>query len=103
MPILQASGGLSTMVVAVASLLGVLYVLTRLDRFSWPLYGFFTLIVVVLATNAMGFNVIGVFLSSPIWPMIALGLLYLVYKAIEAYRESNTTVIEVAGDKVKRT
>lgn len=96
------SAGQRTMVLAVIVLLGVFVVLDRIDAFRWDLYLLFTLVVTVLATNAVGFNVLGFIIASPVFPIIAVGFLYLGWKALQAYRASNETVVEVAADRMRR-
>lgn len=95
-----------TLVLSVAVLLGVLYVLNRTDAFDWRLYGLFVVVVMVLATNAVGFNVLGFLIASPafqaIGPLLAIAAIYLGWRAVQAYRESNTTVVEVTSDKIRR-
>jgi flagellar biosynthesis component FlhA len=91
----QAQG---TMLIATGAMLVVYAVLVELDSFNWGIFLSFVAVDVILATNAVGFNVLGYVASSPAFVFLILGVLFLGYQAIQAWRESNKTVLNIEGE-----
>lgn len=87
--IVQLPGGSEVQILVVLELIAVYLVLREFDAFSIPVYMVITVATVVVALSALGEPVMAALTMSPVWPILAVGLLYLGYKAIGAYRAAN--------------
>lgn len=87
--IVQLPDGGSIQILLVMELIAVYLVLREFDAFSVPVYMIVTVATVVVALSVLGEPVIASLTLSPVFPILAVGLLYLGYKAIGAYRAAN--------------
>lgn len=91
--------GSAVQLLVVLELVAVYLVLREFDAFSVPVYMIVTVSTVVVALSALGEPVIASLSMSPVFPILAIGALYLGYKAIQAWRASNTTKVTIRGSQ----
>lgn len=82
----------------VTILLGAFVGLRRFGQFSWPLYSVITAATTIFVLSAMGTDLLGQLINSPIFPIVGIGGLYLGYKALQSWREGQKTVVQVRGE-----
>lgn len=91
--------GSAVQLLVVMELVAVYLVLREFGAFSVPIYMIVTVATVVVALSALGEPVIASLSMSPVFPILAIGALYLGYKAIQAWRASNTTKVTIRGSQ----
>jgi hypothetical protein len=95
--IISLPEGGNVQILVVMELIAVYLVLREFDAFSVPVYMIVTVATVVVALSALGEPIIASLSMSPVFPILAVGLLYLGYKGIQAWRASNTPTYTIRG------
>lgn len=72
-------------------------ILRELDAYSFPTFALVAGTTTVLALSALGEPIIGTIVNSQVGVIVVIGVLYLGYRALQAYRKGQTTKIIVRG------
>lgn len=81
--------GSTVPLVVALNLLAAYLLLREFDAYDPVLFAIVSASTVVIALSALGEPVIGTVVNSDVGPILVIGGLYLTWKAIQAYRDSN--------------
>lgn len=83
--------------IVLGSLVGVYVLLSRMRRFSWPLYAMLVVATVLMALTALGSDVIGSLIESPVFPLAVLAGGFLAWRWLKTVGKDKETTIQIVG------